>query len=81
MTKGQKVAFVIACVACCLPLLLAIAGVTTGAAGAVGYWFGDNEAFIEIAIGLAYLTVVFVRHFRAKASNTKKLADPTRRPR
>ena len=38
MKRGELIAFAAACLACCLPLLLGIVGVTTGAAGAVGLW-------------------------------------------
>lgn len=80
MSNGKTVAFAVACLACCLPLLFAIAGVTSGAAGAVGYWFGRNEALVVVAIGLSYLLFTAVGHIRAKAANVEKLADPTRKP-
>ena len=73
MKRGEMIAFAAACLACCLPLLLGIVGVTTGAAGAVGFWVGRNQALIVAAIGLAYLLYTAVRHIRAKASNLEKV--------
>jgi hypothetical protein len=68
MSRRTTIAFAVACLACCLPLLFAIAGVTTGAAGAVGYWFGRNQALIVVGIGLTYLVITATRHIRAKAA-------------
>ncbi|HEY6628055.1 MAG TPA: hypothetical protein VI193_03630 [Acidimicrobiia bacterium] len=79
MKRGEIIAFAAACLACCLPLLLGIIGVTTGATGAVGFWVGRNQALIVASIGLAYLVYTAARHIRAKASNVEKV-DLTRKP-
>ena len=79
MKRGEMIAFAVACLACCLPLLLGIVGVTTGAAGAVGFWVGKNQALIVVGVGLAYLVYTAVRHIRAKASNVEKI-DLTHKP-
>lgn len=41
--------------ACCLPLVLAVAGITTGTAGALIYCLGRNEALVIAGTGLVYL--------------------------
>ena len=67
------IAFTLACLACCLPLLLGILGVTTGAAGATAIWLGRNQALIIAAIGLTYLVITAANHIRAKAAKTDKV--------
>lgn len=81
MTSRFKwIAGTAACLACCMPILLTIAGVTTGAAGAAGLWFGRNQALIVVAAGLAYLGVTVLRHLRPSARQGEKLETLTRKP-
>jgi hypothetical protein len=70
----------LACLACCLPLLFAIAGITTGTVGAVGYWFGRTEALVAAGLALAYLLIVISRQLRATRSGKELLPQPTRKP-
>ncbi|MGH8873198.1 MAG: hypothetical protein ACRDWS_14640 [Acidimicrobiia bacterium] len=77
----KPVGIAMACLACCLPLIFAIAGVTTGAAGAVGYWLGRNEALLVAGLGISYLLTVIIRHTRASRMTTERLLEPTRKTR
>ena len=77
--KGGTIAFLLACLACCLPLLLGIIGVTTGATGAAAIWLGRNQALVIAAIGLAYLIYTAAKHIRAKTADTDKV-ELTRKP-
>lgn len=76
--KGRMKAIGIglACLACCLPLILAVTGATTGVTGAVGYWLGRNEALLVAGLGLAYLAVVVIRHTRARLQGRDRLPMP-----
>jgi len=69
----------LACFACCLPLILTIAGITTGTSGAVGFWLGRNEALVVAGIGLAYLLTVIIRHLQASRSDEERFPQPTRK--
>lgn len=75
----KTVGIVVACLACCLPLILAVAGATTGAAGAFGYWLGRNEALIVAAFGLTYLIILANRHTRARSVSRDRLPTPKRK--
>ena len=69
----------LACFACCLPLILAIAGITTGTAGAVGFWLSRNDAQVVASVGLAYLLTVIIRHLQASRSDEERFPQPTRK--
>lgn len=69
----------LACLVCCLPLIFAITGITAGAAGAVGYWLGRNEALLVAGIGLIYVTTVLVRHLRTPKPKREKIPTPKRK--
>jgi hypothetical protein len=79
MSRRTVIGAALACLACCLPLLLAVAGVTTGAAGMVGYRLGRHEGLMIAVIGLVHLIAVVVGHAGGKAS--VRLSQPgTRTP-
>jgi hypothetical protein len=76
MTRRTIIGAALACIICCLPVILATAGVTTGVAGAVGYLVGHYEGLIIAAVGLAYLVAVMVRH--VMGTSDVRLVTPAR---
>lgn len=70
MSKQLRAALIgLACLACCLPLVLGVAGATTGVAGAIGAWLGSYEIAVISLIGLAVVATIAVRESRARDSN------------
>lgn len=57
-------------------LMLAVAGITGGAAAAVGHWLGRNEALVEVAAGVAHLLVIVIRRPIPKKRSTER-KEPT----
>lgn len=78
-SKLKTIGIGLACLVCCLPLIFTVAGITTGAAGAVGYWLGRNEALIVAGIGLTYLVSDVIRHLRTPQPNHDTIPIPYRK--
>lgn len=56
------------CLACCLPIVLGVAGATTGLAGALGAWLGRYEIVVISIIGVAVVATLAVRELRTPDS-------------
>lgn len=62
MTERAKILLVgLACLVCCIPLVLGVAGVTSGVAGAVGVWLGHYEVAVVALLALVAVTWMVVR--------------------
>lgn len=73
MSQRLRTAFIgLACLACCLPLVLGVAGATTGIAGAVGAWLGRYEIAVISPIGLAVVATLVVSELRAPANERRR---------
>lgn len=65
MSTRLRTTFIgLACLACCLPLVLGVAGTTTGIAGAVGAWLGNYEIAVISLIGLAVVATLAASELR-----------------
>lgn len=56
----------LACLACCLPLVLTIVGATAGVGGAVGAWLGRFDVLIVSLTGLAVVLTVAIGEGRTR---------------
>ena len=64
--KLEAILIAAACLVCCLPLLLTLAGATTGIAGAVGVWLGrHNLTIIGAALGPALVMAMALRRHQS----------------
>jgi hypothetical protein len=65
----------IACLICCLPLIFAIVGATSGIAGAASVWLGRYDPAVIGALGLLAVIAMAVRRNRTPSpSNAER--DP-----
>lgn len=64
-----------ACLICCLPLIFAIVGATTGVTAAISVWLGRYDLAIIGALGLVAVIAMAVRRNRAPSESTAE-ADP-----
>ncbi len=63
MSKRLRTTFIgLACLACCLPLVLGVAG--AGIAGAVGAWLGSYEIAVISLIGIAVVATLAASELR-----------------
>lgn len=69
MSKRARAGLVgIACIACCVPLVL---GVSTGLTGAIGAWFDRHEVVIISAVGLTTVVSVSMREMWTRQTTAK----------
>lgn len=56
----------LACVVCCLPLIFALVGATSGVAGAIAVWLGHYDLAALALLGLAAVVSMAIRRTRPK---------------